>query len=515
MPFITWEFQDDSILKIVEAIDGQHDLLIEKGRDMGATVMILGVMLWKFLFHDDCSFLLGSNKQETVDKKGNHKALFQKLDAYLEKLPLFLKHPVDIRDEACRTKNNLLNRATGASIDGEATVANFGRGDRRTAVMIDEFAQWEDGMLALKATADVTPCRLINSTHQGSHTAFYHYSQRCEHKLSLPWWLHPVKAIGLYKTAEGQWRSPAFDEESKRRTPREMAEEWEIDVEGAAGQFFDVPTMNRLIRESRRPFHAGEVHWNRNQHRLETLQEKIGGRYRFWFPLGPVPTLPGHARYVIGGDVSLGTGSTNSVLAVWNRLTLERVADFVDNETGPAELADIAVVLSKFFNDALFIWDVQGAGKVTAKRLVSLGFSNVWYAVKSSDSAMPMMSDRPGFVMTPATKLQVLSEYSRALYTGDAQNPCEQALKECLQFINTDNGPEHSKALMRAQDPTGEGKFHGDLVIADALAWHVLEPNSRLSEPVREELNKPAPTMSTFAGRREIYWKQLAEQEQF
>ena len=117
LPFITWEYQEEAIHEIIRCImppagEEQEDLGIEKSRDMGATVIVLGVMLWLYLFYDDMSFLLGSNKQESVDKAGNHKALFQKLDAMLRRLPMFLRYPVDVDDDACRTKNHLGNPAT-------------------------------------------------------------------------------------------------------------------------------------------------------------------------------------------------------------------------------------------------------------------------------------------------------------------------------------------------------------------------------------------------------------------
>jgi hypothetical protein len=518
LPFITYPFQDEAIPRIVAAIDEGHDLVIEKSRDMGATFMVLGVMLWKFLFYDDVSFLLGSNKQETVDKTGNHKALFQKLDAMLRRLPLFLRWPVDVDDKACRTLNHLGNSATGSSFDGEATVSNFGRGDRRTAVMLDEFAQWDDGFNALKATADVSPCRLINSTHQGSHTAFYDYAQRCEHVMRLYWYTHPVKAVGLYKDDTGKVRSPAYDAEAKRRTAREMAEEWDIDVSGAAGRYFDVTKIEQLMAQAWPPYHRGELDWNENSHRIRQFRSRFDGRYRFWTSLGVpelVPTLPAVGKYVLGVDVSMGMGASNSVVSVWDRLLLQRVADFVDTGTDQAALADIIVVLSRFFNDAIAIIDIQGIGRSCEKRLREIGFGNLWYAPKSYNSAFPKLSDRAGFVMTPSNRLMILSEYARALYTGDAVNPCKEALKETLEFIATATGAEHSKALRRSMNPAGEGQFHGDMVIADALAWHVLKDDARVPEREREEKMAEPQGMGTFAGRRKSYLASLEKEGVF
>jgi len=49
VPFITYDYQDDGILEIQEAI-GRHDLLAEKSRDMGASWMFLVTLMheWQF-----------------------------------------------------------------------------------------------------------------------------------------------------------------------------------------------------------------------------------------------------------------------------------------------------------------------------------------------------------------------------------------------------------------------------------------------------------------------------------
>jgi hypothetical protein len=522
-PFICYPYQEAAVPKIIAAIENGGDLPIEKARDAGATILILAVFLWFFLFHDDYAFLLGSNKQESVDKTGNHKALFQKLDSMIQRLPLFLRYPVDLDDEACRTKNNLRNPATGGAFDGEATVANFGRGDRRSAVLMDEFAEWADGFKALTSIHDVTDCVIVNSTHQGSHTAFYDCTKRwADNLLRFEWWQHPRKAVGLYVDANGKKRSPWYDEQAKRRTPKALAQEIDIDVQGAAGQSFDAARVNELIKEAQHrfplPVHCGELDFDPHHLVARSMRETADqtGRYRFWFRFGPTLKPPATHKYVIGGDVALGTGATNSVAAVWDRVTLERVADFHSNKVSPEQFAEILIVLSRMFNDSIVIWDVLGPGRATGKRLVSLGFSNMWFAVKNPDSAFPTQSDRPGAVLTPNFKTMIISEYARALYCRDCINWCPQALRECLEFVDSPNGPVHSKSIMRAGNPNQEGQFHGDFVIADCLAWHLLAKDARIPEATRVSAAETVrPNIATFAGRRAMWRQTQHEQEVF
>ena len=398
---------------------------------------------------------------------------------------------------------------------------------------MDEFAEWNEGHQADTSTADVADCRIVNSTHQGSHTAFYAFMQRVKRKLRLHWSRHPAKARGLYTTEngvlkildpdwappktfspilDGKLRSPWYDKQCVRRTNRSIAQELDIDVEGAAGQFFDVAGIKLCISGCRPAVRRGVVVYDKQKLVLTGFRDdntfnanNDDGLFRFWFDVGPVPMLPSYARYVIGGDVSHGTGSTNSVWAVWDKTGLSRVADYHSSHIDPNEFAEIGVVLSRFFNDAMVIWDVQGIGQTVAQRFRRVGFGNTWKRPVNMESPYAQLSDKAGFVMMPGPKLTILKEYERGLYSCDAVNSCMQALVECLQFIDTPNGPEHSKALMKAMNPASEGKFHGDFVIADALAWHLLAPMAGLIEAVREEHQQPPASMNTFAGRRELF----------
>ena len=44
IPFMTWEFQDEFILDLVDAIKSNGDRVINKSRDMGATWVLLGTL---------------------------------------------------------------------------------------------------------------------------------------------------------------------------------------------------------------------------------------------------------------------------------------------------------------------------------------------------------------------------------------------------------------------------------------------------------------------------------------
>ena len=161
IPFITYPFQDRAILTLCSAL-GERDVLIEKSRDMGASWINLTVFFWAWLTHDLQSFLMVSRKEDLVDKPGDPKSLFWKVDFALDRLPLWLR-PV-----YTRTKLHLYNHETGSTLDGESTTGDVARGDRRTGILLDEFASVENAEEVLAATADATNCRFFNSTPKGT-----------------------------------------------------------------------------------------------------------------------------------------------------------------------------------------------------------------------------------------------------------------------------------------------------------------------------------------------------------
>src|SRR5690606_39061263 len=98
-----------------------------------------------------------------------------------------------------RNSAHLHNHDNGSTIDGESTNDNFATGDRRTAVLLDEFAKVQNDYPILSATRDVTRTRLFNSTPQGATGAYYDTRQKMkstnpERIIRMHWSEHPEKA---------------------------------------------------------------------------------------------------------------------------------------------------------------------------------------------------------------------------------------------------------------------------------------------------------------------------------
>ena len=63
IPFITYEFQDELMMDLVDRIENGGDLIISKSRDMGASWCILTVYEWLWHFRSDLSFFVGQQKR--------------------------------------------------------------------------------------------------------------------------------------------------------------------------------------------------------------------------------------------------------------------------------------------------------------------------------------------------------------------------------------------------------------------------------------------------------------------
>ncbi|MFW6032942.1 MAG: hypothetical protein ACOCTI_06175 [Phycisphaeraceae bacterium] len=478
IPFITYPFQNEAILELDGCI-GKEDVLFEKSRDMGASWMCLATLTWRWWFHDLLSFLMVSRNEDYVDRAGNPKALFWKVDYLLEHAPGWL------RPRYTRQRLHLRNEDTGSVIDGESTTGDVARGDRRTAILKDEFAAFgvEDGYKAPAATGDATNCRIFNFTPRGTGNAAYDMARSSVRKIRLHWTRHPEKAAGLWYDDEGKPRSPWYDRECARRPiPMLIAQELDIDYLGSSYQFFDSEVLDRAAREDvRPPLVQGELSVTDDGHPAG-VSEQAGGRLRLWFY---PDALGSEEEFVVAGDVATGTGSSNSVLSIGNRKTREKVGEFAASEVKPHELAKIAVALCRWLNQALLIWEANGPGRIFGDTVLDLGHRVLYYRQNERSLGKPS-TDTPGWYATRENKLTLLGEYRRALGAQEFINRSEEAVKECREYVFQPSGAvEHSRSASTV-DPTGARDNHGDRVIADALLWKGLRESGEQMRPSKE-----------------------------
>lgn len=507
LPFITYEYQDAAILKLADAIHTGYDLGIEKSRDMGASWLCIMVPEWFWHFFPLQSFLFVSRKEEYVYKSGDLKALFQKIEFVHKRQPnwMFKKKPK-------MQSLHLENRDNGSTIDGESTTGDVARGDRRTAVLLDEFASVpsDEGYAALSATRDVTRCRLFNSTPKGASGAFFDMITSPDlEKLRMHWTEHPDKSKGLYVDDFGKERSPWYDEQCKRAAhPAEIAQELDIDYAAADSLFFDAMVLEELIREmSLPPSICGELDYERDTLEPKDFELKRKGHLRLWCPLDQTGRPPMDRRYVVAADIATGTGASNSALSIGDTKTNEKIGEFAFSRIKPSEFADLAVAVAKFFGEAWLIWEANGPGRTFGDRIIHSGYRRIYYKT-SEESLSRKRSDIPGWYSTRNSKEVLLTNYRRALQARQFLNRSKEAIAECKAYVYTSTGAiAHTKSVT-AVDPSGARDNHGDRVIADALCWKMMS-----EAPLhRDEEAREAPA-SSFAYRRKLRQDEARQQE--
>ena len=221
IPFITWKFQDEYILWLQKKIANGEDALTEKSRDMGASWMVLMVFLHGWLFGGSGNdYLIGSRKEEFVDKHGAMDALFPKIRYQLYRQPNWMR-PKGFDKGRHDNYMRLINPENGNYIKGEANNRFFGTGGRYKAVFLDEYAKWQNtDEEAWQSLSDATPCKIPVSSAMGRNNQFYKLRNGEAgyiEKTKIHWKKHPLK--------DKTW----YNAEKKRRSPQDLASEIDID----------------------------------------------------------------------------------------------------------------------------------------------------------------------------------------------------------------------------------------------------------------------------------------------
>lgn len=561
LPFITRPAQDEAIDAVKDAIDNGHDLLIDKSRDEGATEIIVKMYCLYWLLVPDSMFLVGSRKEEFVDKTGDHKCLFGKLIYTIKNLPEFLVPNYE------KTHMHCANLENGSVVDGESTNENFGAGDRRLSVLVDEHGriQHSYAQSIIENLSDTTDCAIFNSTH--FYGAGHPYNKLRVRGLAkgsprvivLPWERNPVKNKGLYRSSDlnyieikdidyyrekypkcfdniepmrpfklsdfevellsrglspdvkfiadgGEsnddgWRSIWYDKEMEERDPRDMAQNVDRNPIGSGDMFFD-PQVTKRIRDThiRPPDHKGEIEFitDKNGKIRHSFFLPEGGRRRFkwWGRLmsqgGNLRPNQGH-NYIVACDISMGTGSSNSVAGVYDVNTREKVGIFVCPNTPPESFADQVMAICNWAGGATkpyLIWEANGPGGSFDKRIRWHGY-NFIYAKTDERVRHRPHSDRNGWYSGRDTKYDLLLELRIALAEGLRTNAKHKSLivhdepsvGEYEDYIYYESGEIGLSECI--DEDSGARASHGDRVIPDGL--YILALSEQPKAAVKEK----------------------------
>ena len=528
LPFISWGFQDALFKAVLDHVEKQEDLVIEKSRDMGVSWVNLIALDWLALFTAGKKFLCISHTEDAVDKVDEPDSLFWKVQFIHDRLPLWLV------EKPVKKKLSFIFPQTGSTMTGTATTERSGVGGRATAIFLDEFSKQRTDFEIESHTADTTGCRIFNGTHYGVGTCFYDlcYNRRIR-KLVLHWSQHPEKGRGLYRVdpvrgvpeildesypfdAKYEFdrsgrptggpfpglRSPWYDDEVRRRTSKEggaglrnIAMHLDIDPQGSTSQFF-VDMIPELVREfARPPLWRGNLRFDTDSGEPDRLMEERTGPLQMWLNFLPDGGIPA-GRYAVGVDTSAGQGATNSCCTIVNIDTGEKVVELATPWIQPRDFAAYVVALARLFRSpggdpAFMAWETNGPGTAFGIRVGELGFVNCYYR----------STDQVGWYPSDEAMRVLLEDYREALLKRQFVNRSEEALLECLNFQYVEAGKVKHSGYASKNDPSGAGYNHGDRVIADALA--LLAARERGGQVRRGGPSQPEVKEGTLAWRME------------
>lgn len=274
-------------------------------------------------------------------------------------------------------------------------------------------------------------------------------------------------------------RSPWHDAEYERRSGdvRDITSNiWGSPI-GAQDSVFSSITLNRIESQTIcPPKNIGDIYFDRNDGKIENVKYLPGGRQRlrWWGELDNGKPDRTH-NYVVGCDIALGTGSSNSVAAVLDVHTNEVVGVWACPRTSVELFADTVMALSTWLGDAYVVFENNGGHGVNFGRRLNRDGCRRMYTQRKEDAKLGTYQNKWGWSSNPTSKADLLSELgialSEGLKTERAYTSCvvhdQDVLDELRGYVYYENGDLGTSS---EQDlTTGARQRHGDRVIAVGL----------------------------------------------
>ena len=277
-------------------------------------------------------------------------------------------------------------------------------------------------------------------------------------------------------------RSPWYDQQCERRTPRDKAVNIDINYIGAGDVVFNPITLTRMIdKYGSEPCHRGEVIYRVVENIIvNAAWMPNSGRRRLllWEPLRGSRPDQTH-NYIIGCDIAMGSGQSNSVASIFDVNLGKKVGRWLCPFTQPTHFAEQVVALCKWYGGATglpyLIYENNGPGTIFGRRVLELGYDFV-YRDRTEKKVSRKRGDTVGWHSSTDSKLNLMVAYDAAMHATFQEdmesksfiNPDIQSLREAEDYVFYETGSGLGPS--GDSDEVGGAKAgHGDMVIADAL----------------------------------------------
>lgn len=311
-------------------------------------------------------------------------------------------------------------------------------------------------------------------------------------------------------------RSPWYDRECERRTARDKAVNIDINYIGAGDVVFNPLILSRMMdAHGKDPTCRGEVTYRVVENKVinqRWILESGRRRLYLWEPLMGVRLDQSH-NYIIGCDIAMGSGQSNSVASIFDVNLNKKVGRWCCPYTQPTHFAEQVVALCYWVGGnsgtPFLIWENNGPGTIFGRRVIELGY-DFFYRDRSEKKVSRHRSDQVGWHSSADSKLNMLIAYDAALCAAFQEgmdskifiNPDIQSLREAEDYVFYEHGSGLGPSSQ--MDPTGSAKnAHGDMVIADGLCQHARyeQPKATLDKARHGDIG-------SIAYRREVYERQ-------
>lgn len=510
VPFITYDFQDEAILALQDALRVGEDAVVPKSRDMGASWILDLVFDHMSTFEESCKFFMMSRKAELVDKRGDPDCLFWKIDFIHDHLPFWLRPNIELSHHGVRTAMKITYLDTGSVIVGATTTKSSGVGGRATGAGVDELSRYlpQVAEAVMSGLKDVTNCVIYpftKSPEMGKAHPSYKLVESARdgniRMVPMHWTQHPVKAQGLYRVdlktrvveildknydfppdykfqTDGRWEyhSIWFDKYRLSTNDKTVAENLEFDDDVSAHSVFNTEVILQHIADhARAPDVEGDLEYHETTGDPIEWLTKRGGPIKLWMPVdinGKPPPVP----YFLGEDTSLGRGTTPSCLSAARGDTGEKVLEYVTAYMPPDKFATKCVAIARWLSSpghkALLGWERGGPGDTFGVEVEKHGYYPIYYHIDRSKDPPHQKAPKPGVSNT--IKSLMFTHYETDLAKALFINRSERSLRQLLEWQNSPLGPVHNAYKNKANDPSGAKLNHGDLSISDGICAMML-----------------------------------------
>lgn len=171
-PFFLMDYQKNTLLKLQESESDshEHEILIDKLREMGMTWLLVWYMIWRWLFTAGWSGFILSRTEVEVDNGDDSpdSTIFGKIRWGLKKIPHWMMpegfRPKGKKGTSTDMQLKILNPQMGTSLNGSTTNSNAGRSRRYSFTFIDEAFYIENFGQVYSALESVSKTKVFVST---------------------------------------------------------------------------------------------------------------------------------------------------------------------------------------------------------------------------------------------------------------------------------------------------------------------------------------------------------------